>query len=217
MSDLKLIIGYRNYSTWSMRGWLTLRLSGLDFETVQVPAGTSDFEAAIAAYPPARLVPVLTIGTRVIWDSLAIAETVAELAPSVPMWPKDDAARAMARSLCAEMHSGFGALRTYMPMNIRASYPGQGRGPGVDADIARIVALWQLAREKHGSDGGYLLGAYSLADVFYAPVALRFRTYGVDLPPFAADYVNAIEAQPDVAQWIADARAETVTLPQYEL
>lgn len=177
----------------------------------------SDFEAAINAYPPARLVPVLTIGSRVIWDSLAIAETVAELAPSAPMWPKDDAARAMARSLCAEMHSGFGALRTYMPMNIRAKYPGQGRGPGVEEDIARVVSLWQMARETHGSGGQYLLGSYSLSDVFYAPVALRFRTYGVELPPFAANYVDTIEAQPDVAQWIADARAESVTLPQYEL
>jgi len=104
MSDLRLIIGYRNYSTWSMRGWLTLRLSGLDFDVELLPAGTGDFPAAISAYPPAQLVPVLTIGPRVIWESFAIAETVAELAPTAPLWPKDEAARAMARSLCAETH-----------------------------------------------------------------------------------------------------------------
>ncbi len=214
MSDLRLIIGYRNYSTWSMRGWLTLRLSGLDFDVELLPAGTSGFQAAIGAYPPAHLVPVLTIGSRVIWDSLAIAETVAELAP---LWPRDDAARAMARSLCAEMHSGLAALRTHMPMNIRAKYPGKGRGPGVDADVERVVALWRLARDTHGADGPFLFGDYCLADVFYAPVALRFRTYDVALPGFATDYVGAIEVQPDVAEWISMASEETETLPQYDM
>lgn len=217
MSDLQLIIGSRNYSTWSMRGWLTLRLSELDFDVVQVPAGTPEFAGAISAYPPARLVPVLKIGARVIWDSLAIAETVAELAPDAPLWPRDNAARAVARSLCAEMHSGFGALRTHMPMNIRASYPGKGRGPGVEDDIERIVDLWRLAREEYGADGAFLFGAFSLADVFYAPVAMRFQTYDVSLPAFAVDYVKALERQPLVAEWIATARQETVVLPQYDL
>lgn len=217
MSDLRLIIGYRNYSTWSMRGWLTLRLSGLDFDVELLPAGTTDFQAAIGAYPPAQLVPVLTIGSRVVWESYAIAETIAELAPSAPLWPKDNAARALARSLCAEMHAGFAALRTHMPMNIRASFPGKGRGTGVVGDIERVVALWRLARDTHGAGGPFLFGDYCLADVFYAPIVMRSRTYGVALPRFAADYADAIEAQPHVAEWISMAREETVTLPQYEM
>jgi len=194
MSDLRLIIGYRNYSTWSMRGWLMLRLSGLEFDVELLPAGTSAFQTAIGAYSPAQLVPVLTIGSRVNWESFAIAETIAELAPEAPLWPKDDAARATARSLCAEMHAGFAALRTHMPMNIRATFPGKGRGPGVDANIERVVALWRLARDAYGTHGPFLFGDYCLADVFYAPVAMRFRTYEVALPGFAADYVDAIEA-----------------------
>ena len=217
MSDLRLIIGYRNYSTWSMRGWLILRLSGLDFSVERVPAGTPDFPAAISAYPPAQLVPVLVDGDRTVWDSLAIAETVAELAPDAPLWPRDAAKRAAARSLCAEMHAGFAALRTHMPMNIRATYPGQGRGPGVEDDIARVTALWQWARDTHGTNGPYLLGDYCLADVFYAPIVMRFRTYAIDLPPSAADYADAVEQHPHVAEWVADAKAETESLPQYDL
>lgn len=217
MSELRLIIGSCNYSTWSMRGWLTLRLSGLDFEVERLPAGTPDFPDAIGAYPPAQLVPVLCVGQQVVWDSLAIAERVAELAPSAPLWPHDEMKRAAARSLCAERHAGFSALRTHMPMNIRNHAPGKGAGPGVEADTRRVAGLWEWARKAHGDGGPFLLGAYGLADVFYAPVVMRFRTYGVELPPVAADYTATVERHPHVAEWIEMARRETQVLPQYEL
>ena len=217
MTDYRLIIGSRNYSSWSMRGWLILRLSGLPFDTTYLPAGTADFPDAVAAYPPARLVPILVAGSTLVWDSLAIAETVAERAPEPPFWPGDPGDRAVARSLCAEMHAGFSALREHMPMNIRARLPGKGRGPGVDADINRIVELWRFARRRVAGDGAFLFGAYGLADIFYAPVALRLRTYAPPLPDFAAAYIEALVGHPHVAEWIAGAETETITLAQYEL
>lgn len=217
MAEYRLILGSRNYSSWSMRGWLALRLSGLAFETVDLPSGTPDFGAAVADYSPARLVPILIADEAPVWDSLAIAETIAEQVPSVPLWPTDGEDRAAARSLCAEMHSGFAALRQHMPMNIRAHLPGKGRGPGVDADIARVIALWRYARERSVGDAPYLFGAYGLADIFFAPVALRLRTYDVALPDFATAYSDTLIAHPHVAEWIETARAETITLPQYEL
>jgi len=217
MPELVLALGSANYSSWSLRGWLALTLSGLPFAVERLPAGTPAFAGAIAAWAPARLVPALRIDGRVVWDSLAIAETVAELAAAAPLWPSDAAARAAARGLCAEMHAGFAALREHMPMNIRARKPGKGQGPGVAEDIARIVDLWAHARDGFGAGGDFLFGAWSLADVFYAPVVLRFLTYEVALPDFAAAYRDAVAARPDVAAWCAEARAETLVLPQYEL
>ena len=217
MTEYRLIIGSCNYSSWSMRGWLILRQSGLPFETTYLPAGTADFPDAVAAYPPARLVPILVAGSNLVWDSPAIAETVAEWAPDAPLWPDNPDDRAVARSLCAEMPAGFPALREHMPMNIRARLPGKGQGPGVDADIERIAALWRFARSRVAGDGAFLLGAYGLADIFYAPVALRLRTYAPPLPDFAAAYIDALVGHPHVAEWIAAAKTETITLPQYEL
>jgi glutathione S-transferase len=217
MAQYRLILGSRNYSSWSMRGWLTLRLSGLPFETEDLPAGTPEFPDAVAVYPPARLVPILIAGSATIWDSLAIAETDAERAHDVSMWPMDPGDRAVARSLCAEMHAGFPALREHMPMNIRAHTQGKGLGPGVQDDIDRVVELWRFAGRQATSEGPFLLGAYSLADVFHAPLAMRLRTYGVSLPDFAAAYIDALVAQPHVAEWVAMALDEEITLPQYEL
>ena len=217
MTEFRLIIGSRNYSSWSMRGWLILRLSGLPFETTYLPAGTADFPDAVAAYPPALLVPILVAGSTLVWDLLEIAETVAERAPDVPLWPDDPDDRATARGLCAEMHAGFSALREHMPMNIRASLPGKGREPGVEADIDCVVTLWRYARQRVAGDGAFLFGAYGLADIFYAPVALRLRTYAPPLPDFAAAYIDALVGHPHVAEWIAAAETETITLAQYEL
>ena len=217
MAEYRLILGSRNYSSWSMRGWLAMGLSGLPFEVENLPAGTPEFPDAVAAYPPARLVPILIAGSETVWDSLAIAETIAERAPDAPMWPSDTGLRALARSLCAEMRAGFPALREQMPMNIRAQAPGKGRGPGVQGDIDRVIALWKYARQHVTGEGPFLLGAYSLADVFYAPIAMRLRTYDVAPPDFAAAYIEALVRHPHVAEWIAMAKGESIVLPQYEL
>jgi glutathione S-transferase len=203
-----LVIGNKNYSSWSLRGWLLLRGFGIDFDEVQLKFHTADWDANIARWSPSGLVPVLWLDGEPVWDTLAIAETVAERWPEKNVWPRDPRARAFARSICAEMHSGFHALRQSMPMNIRGSYPGRGLNPEVEQDIARILARWTLCRERFGRSGAFLFGAFAAADAFYAPVATRFATYGVRLPDVARRYVDAVLALPAVQEWSAAARAE---------
>jgi glutathione S-transferase len=203
-----LVIGNKNYSSWSMRGWLLLRGFGIDFDEVQLKFHTAGWDANIGRWSPSGLVPVLWLDGEPIWDTLAIAETVAERWPDRAAWPGDPRARAAARSVCAEMHSGFHTLRAAMPMNIRGSYPGRGMSPDVAKDIDRIVANWTLCRERFGQGGALLFGAFTAADAFYAPVATRFVTYGVPLPDVARRYVDAVLALPAVQEWSAAARAE---------
>lgn len=216
MGAYTLVIANRNYSSWSMRGWLALRLAGVAFDEVVIPLREETTASAIAEHSPSGLVPALKMDGVTIWDSLAIAETIAERHPDAPLWPADAAARAVARSVSAEMHSGFGALRSEMPMNIRASRPGHGRTPAVEVDIARIAEIWRDCRARFGADGPYLFGTVSVADAFFAPVVTRFRTYGVDLDAVGRAYAEAIYAWPAVAEWCAAAEAEPWHIAVYD-
>jgi glutathione S-transferase len=208
MTKPTLVIGNKNYSSWSMRGWLLLRGFGIEFDEVQLKFHTEGWRQNIGRWSPSGLVPVLWLDGEPVWDTLAIAEAVAERWPEKDVWPRDARARALARSICAEMHAGFHALREAMPMNIRGSYPGRGLTPEAAKDIDRIVARWTTCRERFGQGGALLFGAFTAADAFYAPVATRFVTYGVRLPDVASRYVDAVLALPAVREWSAAARAE---------
>jgi glutathione S-transferase len=217
VTSCSLIIGNRNYSSWSLRGWLAASHSGIAFETELVRLSEPGSRTALLESSPAGRVPVLRHGERVIWDSLAIIEYLAELCPDAGLWPADPDARAMARSITAEMHAGFGALRANMPMNLRKSLPGKGRGPGVAEDIARITAIWRDARSRFGPDGPFLFGRYSAADAMYTPVASRFRTYGVELDPTCQAYADAALSWPAFLAWQAAALQEPWIIPEDEV
>ncbi len=206
-TDLTLVIGNKNYSSWSMRPWVLLRGREIPFRERMLKFESQEWHDHIARLSPSGLVPVLWEGDPgagfATWDTLAIAERLHELFPERGVWPSDARARAGARSICAEMHSGFRALRGAMPMNIRSSHPGKGMNPDVAKDIARISALWAAAK------GPYLFGEFCAADAFYAPVATRFVTYGVELKGAAKDYQQRLLASPGVTAWSADAIKET--------
>ena len=206
---LTIVVGSKNLSAWSLRPWLALEHTGAAFSEIVVPLDRGDTTAAIRAHSPSGRVPALKVGEQVVWDSLAIAETLHELFPAAKLWPDDRATRAYGRAITAEMHSGFAALRQNMPMNITARKLGQGRAPGVDADIERITTLWREARATHGRGGPFLLGAFSIADCFYAPVVTRFVTYGVALDADGQAYVDAILEWPGMKKWVAAAAAES--------
>jgi glutathione S-transferase len=212
---LKLYIGNKNYSSWSMRPWVLLRQAGIPFEEVKVRFDSFDagsaFKTTLAAITPLGKVPVLVDGGLSIWDSLAIAEYLAESFPDQALWPRDRQARARARSVCAEMHSGFSALRNHCGMNIEASLPQVGAvvwrdQPAVRADVERIVAMWTDLLQQHG--GPMLFGAFSIADAFFAPVCMRLRTFALPVPAAISAYVDRVCALAGVAAWIEDALAE---------
>ncbi|HUQ52334.1 MAG TPA: glutathione S-transferase family protein [Gammaproteobacteria bacterium] len=207
----KLYVGNRNYSSWSIRGSLLVRQSGLDCDEMVIPLDHEDSVERIAAVSPSGRVPVLHADGIVVWDSLAIAEFLHERHPSAGLWPRDFAARALARSVSAEMHSGFGALRSQMPMDMRARHTVP-RTAELVKDIARIDALWIACRAAHGSGGEFLFGAWSAADALYAPVVSRFRTYGVELSPVARAYANAVWQWPALQALAAEAAAEPWSL-----
>ena len=209
MAPLKLVIGNKNYSSWSMRPWVLLREAGIAFEEVQLKFDDAGRIAEARHYSPAGQVPVLLIGSEPVWDSLAICEAAAEMFPEKQLWPTDARARQVARSICAEMHAGFRNLRSAMPMNIRSSFPGKGMSPEVQRDIDRIVTIWQSCQERHARQGEMLFGRFSVADACYAPVVMRFMTHAVALPPQAQAYADAVRALPSVREWIAAARQET--------
>ena len=207
---MKLYIGNRNYSSWSLRGWLVTRLAGEPFEEVLVPLSGHVPNPANRAFSPSGLVPCLHDGDAVAWDSLAIAEYLAERHPA--MWPEDRVARAHARSVAAEMHSGFGALRSGMTMCIRERVDVRPWSPQLTADIERIAQIFDEARRRFGQGGAFLFGRYSIADCFFAPVAFRFQTYGVELQGVAGAFVRALLAHPDVQAWERAALAETTII-----
>ncbi len=214
---MKLVIGNKNYSSWSLRPWLALRVAEIAFEEILIPLYQADSKARQLAFSPAGKVPILVDGAVTIWDSLAILEYVAEQYPDRGLWPRAIAARAHARSVSAEMHAGFAALRTAMPMNCRATLAGKGHTPEALADIARIAAIWGDCRARYGNDGPFLFGAFSNADAFYAPVVTRFLTYGVALPDVCRDYVNAVRALPAMREWYAAADVESERLAHSEI
>lgn len=208
MSKLTLYMGNKNYSSWSIRPWAALEHIGAPFEEVIIRLDEPDTAQKISAVSGAGRVPVLKDGDLVIWDSLAILEYLAERFPDAKLWPEDVKARAVARSVSAEMHSGFTNLRNHMSMNFRAHKPGEGRGPGVDADIARITSLWADCRARFGQGGPFLFGRFSIADCMFAPVVSRFTTYEVLLEGEAKAYADAIRALPLWKKWADAARAE---------
>ncbi|MDE2002595.1 MAG: glutathione S-transferase family protein [Betaproteobacteria bacterium] len=207
---MRVYIGNRNYSSWSLRGWLAVKLSGEPFEEVQVELAGTGPNPANTAFSPSGLVPCLHDGDAVVWDSLAIAEHLAERHPG--MWPTDPAARAWARSIAAEMHSGFSALRSEMAMCIRERVDVRPWSAPLAADIVRITGLFDETRRRFGASGAYLCGSFSIADCFYAPVAFRFRTYAVTPSGSAGAYVEALLAHPLLREWEAAALAETAII-----
>ena len=213
MADFVLTIGNKNYSTWSLRGWLACRLAGIDFEERMIPLDEAGTAAAIAAVSPNRRVPCLEHGSVLVWDTLAIAEYLHELKPEAGLWPKDRAARAHARSLVAEMHSSFMGLRNRCPMDIRGQVPPINAPAEVLEDIARLEEAWAAARAKFGQGGPYLFGEWTLADCFFAPVASRCKSYGLPLSADATAYVEAVLAQSHVQEWVEAALKETWRIP----
>jgi glutathione S-transferase len=212
---LRLYIGNKNYSSWSMRPWVLLKQAGLPFEEVKVRFDSFDpksgFKQALHSVTPAGKVPVLEDDGFAVWDTLAIAEYLAEKFPDAALWPKDMKARARARSVCAEMHSGFGALRSHCPMNIEASLPQVGAlamrdQPAVRADLARLVAMWTELLDEH--KGPMLFRDFSIADAFFAPVCLRIKTFWLPVPNHITAYIQRVSALPGVKAWIDAALAE---------
>ncbi|HET6467372.1 MAG TPA: glutathione S-transferase family protein [Geminicoccaceae bacterium] len=207
MTKLTLVIGNKNLSSWSFRPWLLLKQAGLAFEEVQVPLRRPDTRERILAWSPSGRLPVLLVDGFKIWDSLAICEFVAEVVPS--LWPADPAARALARSVSAEMHSGFEDLRTFLPMDFSARFTPPGKLlSGVARDVARIRALWSDCRELHGAEGEFLFGGFTVADAMYAPVVARFVTYRIELDPISAAYVETLQRLPAWSEWAAAAALE---------
>jgi glutathione S-transferase len=213
--ELILIIGNKNYSSWSMRPWVVLTAFDIPFKEVRILLDQPDTTNRIGEYSMAGRVPVLIDGDLTVWDSLAICEYLSEQFNDRKLWPQNAAARASARSICAEMHSSFTALRTSMPMDIRANFPGVGRTPQTQADIGRISEIWEECLSKYGHHQ-FLFGEFSIADAYYAPVVMRFRTYGVFLAPALQAYMERVIAHPAVANWIKDAKAETEFLPDHK-
>ena len=216
MADLTLVIGNKNYSSWSMRPWVLLTQLGIAFEERKLRFHTDEWDAGIGRWSPSGLVPVLWRGDVAVWETLAIMEAVADWFPDKGAWPADAAARAFARSAAAEMHAGYRDLRTNMPMNIRSRHPGKGMTPEVRANIDRIEQLWGQARSRFGAGGAFLFGRFCAADAMFAPVVMRFATYGVACGPVAARYCEAVRAAPGVRAWIEGALAETQFVPEDE-
>ena len=215
----KLIIGNRAYSSWSMRGWLACKQCGEPFEELVVPMFDADWEKRREGdefAPSLGKVPILWDGDIVVWDSLAIIEFLADRVGSARYWPEDEGARAMARSMSAEMHSGFSNLRRELPMNVRKSFPPKDLTQPVREEIDRILQLWAQARARFGGTGDFLFGDWCAADMMYAPVVTRFITWGVPVPNFAGVYMKAVLSQPDVAEWIDKAQDEPWVIESVE-
>ena len=211
-----LVIGNKNYSSWSLRPWLLMRHHGVAFDEVRLPLDTPEFASDIARWSPSGRVPVMHRGDLVVWDSLAICEYVSETWLEGRGWPADDEARAVARAVSAEMHSGFQALRTALPLNCRrraaaTSIPGE-----VRSDIERITRIWRECRARYSGDGPWLFGGFSIADAMYAPVVLRFRSYVVPLGDVERRYSDTMLALPALGEWLAAAEAEGMPLPKYD-
>jgi glutathione S-transferase len=204
-----LVIGNKNYSSWSLRPWLLLRHRGVAFDELKLPLDTPEFERDIGQWSPSRAVPALRHGDITVWDSLAICEYANETFLDDTGWPRDAAARAFARSISAEMHSGFQPLRTRMPLNVRRRLQGFEIEPAVRRNIERIFAIWRECRSRFGARGPFLFGEFSIADAMYAPVALRFITYGVDVDAVARAWTDTLLALPSLQEWIREAQDES--------
>ena len=212
MPRYRLILGNKSYSSWSLRGWLIAKLAGIPFEEEVIYLRKPDTRAKILAHSPAGQVPALIEDGQVIWDSLAIGEHLAERCPGKGLWPDDPQARSLARSVVAEMHSGFRALRMALPMDLRRRYPDHPLSPEVAREIARIEEIWHDCRARYGAEGGFLFGAPTIADAFYAPVVTRFRSFEVTLKAESEAYCAVIMDWPLMRQWLAEAAEESETI-----
>lgn len=225
MSEATLVIGNKNYSSWSLRGWLMARKAGLDFDEILIPLGRPDTRARILEHSPSGRVPCLSHGSMRVWETLSIGEYLAELFPFASLWPEDRLARSHARSVSAEMHAGFATLRTSMPMNVRAALPGKGRDRGnrdlLERDINRIRDLWREARDRYGrkhlADQGYLYGHFTIADAMYAPVVFRFNTYDIELDGACRAYVDVMLRNNLMREWADAAAREPLDMPDKNL
>ena len=216
---MKLIIGNKAYSSWSLRGWLACKQSGLPFEEVTVPMYDADWEKRRQGdefAPSSGKVPILWDGDAVVWDSLAIVDYLADKAGRAKFWPEDEAARAMARSMAAEMHSSFAALRRKHSMNVRQVFPAVAPDEDVRGELARIMELWAQARARFGGTGDFLFGDFGAADIMYAPVVTRIVTYQLPIARFAAPYMDSVLRHPFMQDWIAGAQEEEWVIEQYE-
>ena len=213
----RLIIGNKNYSTWSLRAWLLLSEAGIEFEEERLALDTEGFADKIAQFSPASNVPVLILNGATVWDTMAIAETAAEHWPDRNLWPSNPAARAHARSISAEMHSGFSILREAMPMNCRAMGRKVSLPDALAADIDRVFEIWSDCHRRYQSGGDWLFGEFSVADAMYAPVVLRFRTYGINLPQSAAAYPDRLLQSTALQDWLADAESEVEVIEREEI
>ncbi|MBB3771120.1 glutathione S-transferase [Angulomicrobium tetraedrale] len=218
---LKLVIGNKNYSSWSLRPWLALKAFDIPFEEATVSLGAADFKEQVRAHSPAGRVPVLLDGPAVVWESIAILEHLAERFPGKAIWPADPVARAHARSLATEMHGGFGALRSVAPMNLWRPIEARTLPEAALKDVRALERRWSEARARFGQGDGqagpFLYGAFSGADAMYAPVATRIRTYGIEVGPLALAYVEAIHAHPAFVEWKNLALTESEVLPEDEV
>jgi glutathione S-transferase len=214
---LTLIIGNKNYSSWSLRPWLALKGPGIGFDEVVIPIYIEGSREQILQHSPSGKVPALRHGEITVWDSLAIIEYAAEAFPDAAIWPAGREARAWARSICAEMHSGFVPLRKQMTMNVRRRIPGFPVAEDVAENVARIETIWSETRRRFGGGGPFLFGSFSAADAFYAPVVTRFVTYDVQVSAESRAYMDAVLGHPDMRDWCRSAAEESWTLPQFEV
>jgi len=214
---LRLIIGNKNYSSWSLRPWLAMKVAGMAFEETVISLDAPDFKARVTAFSGAGRVPVLIDADVRVWESLAILEYLAEKFPAAGLWPKGANARAKARAVASEMHAGFLALRRHLPMNVVRPVKKRALDNGASADAARIDAIWNECRTTFGTGGPFLFGAFGAADAMYAPVVWRFHTYAVEVSAAARDYMGAVMALPASVEWREAARRETWVLPHDEV
>jgi glutathione S-transferase len=214
---LHLVVGNKNYSSWSFRPWLAMKVAGIAFEETVISFDAPDFKSRVTALSGAGKVPVLIDGEARIWESLAILEYLAEKFPAASLWPRSAAARAHARAAASEMHAGFVALRRQTPMNVRRPVRRRALDLEAVADVARIDALWNECRARFGSSGPFLYGAFSAADAMYAPVIWRFHTYGIEVSAAARDYMGAIMTLPAWIEWREAARREPWVIPHDEI
>jgi glutathione S-transferase len=214
---LRLIIGNKNYSSWSFRPWLAMKVAGIAFEETLLPLDAADFKAKLATLGGAGKVPVLIDGEIRVWESLAILEYLADKFPAAGLWPREPAARAHARAVACEMHSGFSSLRSLLPMNIHRPVIRRPLDAGATADVARIQSIWSESRDRFGASGPFLYGAFGAADAMYAPVVSRFHTYAVEVGAVARAYMAAMMSLPAWIEWRDVARHETSVLPHDEV
>jgi glutathione S-transferase len=214
---MRLIIGNKNYSSWSFRPWLAMKGAGIAFEETVISLEASDFKSRVTALSPAGRVPVLIDGAVLVWESLAILEYLADRFPAAGLWPTDAGARAHARAVSSEMHAGFVALRRHLPMNMWRPVKPRLLDDSVRTDVTRIDAIWSECRAKYGADGPFLFGRFSAADAMYGPVVSRFHTYAVEVSDTARAYMRAVMALPAYSEWRDAARRESWVLPHDEV